>query len=293
MTEARHARLADRAILRLAGGEVRRFLQDLVSNDVERLTDERAIYAALLTPQGKYLFDFFLAQGEGHILLDGEASRLAALAKRLAMYRLRADVGIETDDELSVHVGFGPGAAAALGLAEVAGAARPLESGIVFVDCRDSLAGVRLLAPAEVAVAALEAAGLEASGPEDYDSHRLALALPDGSRDMEVERTILLEANFESLNGVDFRKGCYVGQEVTARTKHRGTVRKRLLAVAIEGALPAPGTPILAQGREVGVIRSGRDEIALALLRLDAVAEGAPPLMAAESRVRPLGEAPR
>ena len=293
MTEARHARLADRAILRLAGGEVRTFLQALVSNDVERLAGNRAIYAALLTPQGKYLFDFFLGQAEGGILLDGEASRLPALAKRLAMYRLRADVEIETDDKLAVHVGFGPGAAAALGLAETAGAARPLDGGVVFVDCRDPAAGVRVLAPADVAAATLEAAGLRASGPEDYDRHRLALALPDGSRDLEVERSTLLEGDFERLNGVDFHKGCYVGQEVTARTKHRGKLRKRLLAVAIEGPLPAPGTPILAAGREVGVIRSGRDERALALLRLDAVADDAPPMTAAQSRVRATGAAPR
>ncbi len=288
MNEPRRAVLGDRAVLALGGGEVREFLQGLVSNDVERLGTERAIYAALLTPQGKYLFDFFLADTGDGLLLEGEAARLAPLAKRLAMYRLRADVTIEEASDFAVHAVFGEGAAEALDLPAEAGAARLLEDGgVAFVDCRDARAGVRLLGPVDA-----EFAHLPAADAEDYDRHRLALGLPDGSRDLEVERSILLEADFEALNGVDFKKGCYVGQEVTARTKHRGLVRKRLLRVAIEGPLPAPGTPILAGGREVGTLRSGRDDRALALLRLDAVDAG-PEMTAEASRVRPLSEVAR
>ena len=284
MIEARRARLADRAVLKLGGAEARDFLQGLVSNDVERLGAERAIYAALLTPQGKYLFDFFLADTGDGLLLEGEAARLGPLAKRLAMYRLRADVQIEAAPDLAVHAVFGDGSAEALGLPNEAGAARLLEGGgVAFVDCRDARAGVRLLAPADAD--ALDLATVDA---EDYDRHRLALGLPNGSRDLEVERSILLEADFEALNGLDFKKGCYVGQEVTARTKHRGLVRKRLLPVAIEGPLPAPGTPILAAGRQVGTLRSGQGDRALALLRLDAVADDAPAMTAEESRIHPL-----
>ncbi len=287
MDTPRAARLEDRAVLRLGGSEVRDFLQGLVSNDVERLGPESAIYAALLTPQGKYLFDFFLADTSDGLLLEGEAERLGPLAKRLSMYRLRADVEIEAVD-LAVHAVFGDRAAAALGLDDAPGAARVLEGGgMAFVDPRDARAGIRVLGGA-----AGPLGDIAQASAADYDRHRLALGLPDGSRDLEVDRSILLEADFEALNGVDFKKGCYVGQEVTARTKHRGLVRKRLRPVAVQGPLPAPGTPILAGGREVGTLRSGRDDRALALLRLDAV-EGAGEMTAEASRITPLPEVAR
>src|SRR5206468_5041025 len=107
--------------------------------------------------------------------------------------------------------------------------------------------------------------------PEGWDRHRLAAGLPEGSKDLEAEHTVLLEAGFDELNGVSWTKGCYLGQELTARTKYRGLVKRRLIPVDIEGQLPLPGTPVFAAGREVGAMRSGRGQLGLALLRIDAL----------------------
>ena len=122
----------------------------------------------------------------------------------------------------------------------------------------------------------LEAAGLAEAGFPAYDRLRLGLGVPDGSRDLVLEKSILLEAGFDELNGVDWQKGCYIGQELTARTKYRGLIKRRLLPIAIEGPVPAPGTVVTADGREVGEMRSSCDGIGLALLRIEPVVEGRP-----------------
>jgi len=291
MGERRYARLNGRAVLRLAGAEARPFLQNLVTNDIDRVGAETAVYAALLTPQGKYLFDFFVLGDGQDLLLECEAARAAELIKRLSVYRLRAKVEIAALESHAVLAAFGEAAAQGLELPARPGAARGFAGGIAFVDPRLAAAGVRIAAPLEAAASALAAAGFTEAETEDYDRWRLALGLPDGSRDLEVERTVPLEANFEELNGVDFHKGCFVGQEVTARTRYRGLVKKRLMRVDVEGPLPAPDTPILLGDREAGVIRSGADGIAVAMLRLEALerAEASgEPLTAGEARIHPV-----
>jgi folate-binding protein YgfZ len=273
----RSARLPGRAVVAVAGPDARAFLQNLVSNDVDRVAPDRAIWAALLTPQGKYLFDFFIAEADGRLLLDCEAARREALLKRLSLYRLRSRVEIA---DLSAEL-------EALGLPAEAGAASPRDGGVVYVDPRLAAAGARAMLPPAASLPAPEVAA------EDYDLWRLSLGLPDGSADLEVEKATLVESGFEALNGVDFRKGCYVGQEVTARMKHRGLAKKRLMRVAVEGPAPSPGAPVLLDGREAGELRSARGGAGLALLRLEMVEEAARsgrPLMAAEARLRPLAE---
>ena len=157
-------------------------------------------------------------------------------------------------------------------------------------DPRGAALGFRAVLPVGADLAFLEQAGFARGSPADYERHRIAMGAPDGSRDMEVGRATLMECGFEALNGVDFEKGCYVGQELTARTKHRGLVRRRLARVALEGPLPPAGTPIVAGEREVGEIRSGLGAAALAVLRLEriaAAAEAGTPLTAGETRVIP------
>ncbi len=292
MDQMRYSALPERGLISLSGGDARRFLQDLVSNDIDRVGTARAVYAALLTPQGKYLFDFFVTATADALLLDCERERLPALMKRLAMYRLRADVEIhDASDELAVHVAYGEAALAALDLPAEPGAGRDFAGGTAFVDPRLAAAGARIIATRGSAEAALEAQGFVAAPADDYDALRLGLGLPDGSRDLEFDRTILLEGNFEELNGVDFQKGCFVGQEVTARSKYRGLVKKRLLPVRIEGPLPAPETPVMLGDKEAGVVRSGRDGIAMALLRLERVAaarDSGEALSAGEAKLLPL-----
>ena len=283
MPDMFYARLPARAVVAVAGADARPYLQGLVSNDVDRLDAGHALYAALLTPQCKYLFDFFLAQAGEEVWLDAEASRAVDLVKRLTIYRLRSKVTLGVRDDLAVAALYGD--LSALGLAG-AGQAKDLAAGVVYVDPRLAAAGARLMAPAERLDSVLADLGARAVAPADYDRHRLALGLADGSRDLQVEKSTLLEANFEELHGVDFKKGCYVGQEVAARTKYRGLVKKRLVPVAIDGPAPAPGTAVTdAEGREVGALHSAIDGMGLALLRLEQL--DAAELKAGEATLHP------
>ena len=164
---------------------------------------------------------------------------------------------------------MGEGAARALGLDADPGRAATFDGGVVYVDPRLAEAGVRALLPRDGAERALERAAFTAADAASYDKARLLLGLPDGSRDMVVEKATLLECGFEELNGVDFEKGCFLGQELTARTKYRGLVKRRLVPVRIHGPVPAIGTPVTLDGKEAGEMRSGRDGVGLALMRLE------------------------
>ena len=292
MSTPLHVTLEDRGIVSVDGPEAGPFLQGLISNDIEHVTDARGVYAALLTPQGKFLHDFFvLRRGEGY-LLDCEGPRTGDLGRRLMAYRLRADVALAdaTEDFRVVALLGSEGADAAFSPPPGAGSVAPLEGGWVMRDPRNVALGLRAVLPRGADLSFLEQAGFAPGRLADYERHRIAHGAPDGSRDMEVGRATLMECGFEALNGVDFEKGCYVGQELTARTKHRGLVRRRLAVVALDGPLPPAGTPIVADEREVGEIRSGLDGAALAVLRVEriaAAAEAGTPLTAGEARVIP------
>jgi len=257
----RLALLPARAVLELAGADRVGFLQGLVSNDVATAAPGRAVWAALLTPQGKWLADFFILSDGERLLLDVEAGQAAMIAQRLSRYRLRSAVRV-APAVLRVHAAWDGSVSEA--------------DAIAAPDPRLPEAGWRVLAPAPLPANASE---------EDYDRHRLALGLPDGSRDLEAEKTVLLEAGFDELNGVSWDKGCYMGQELTARTKYRGLVKRRLVPVAVAGPLPAPGTPVLRDGAEVGAMRSGREALGMALLRLEVLPDA--PLACGEARLTP------
>jgi len=274
MADARFVLLDDRGVLAVSGPDRRSFLQGLVSNDIERVRPAAACYAALLTAQGKYLHDFVMVEAGESIWLDAEAARLADLKRRLSIYRLRTRVSLDERPDLAVAAVFGDNAVAALGLPREAGAAQPFGSGVALVDPRLANLGARTILPRETARATLVDRGLGEASFEAYDRLRLSFGIPDGSRDLVVEKSILLESGFDELNGVDWQKGCYVGQELTARTKYRGLVKRRLLPVQINGSPPAPGTIVTAEGREVGEMRSSCGGLGLALLRLEPVLGG-------------------
>jgi tRNA-modifying protein YgfZ len=285
-----YADLVDRGALEITGKDRRAFLQGVVSNDVNKVGPGRAVYAALLTAQGKYLHDFFITELGDAFFLDVESSRLADLKRRLLLYRLRANVDIvDASERFAISVLFGERALSALELPPDPGAATMLDGGIAYVDPRLVALGVRLLLP-RGGVSVSAKIDFDKRDPSAYDRLRLSLGIADGSRDLVVDKAILLEAGFDELNGVDWQKGCYVGQELTARTKYRGLVKKRLVPVTIHGPLPAPGSPITLGGDEVGEMRSGRDGVGIALLRLEAVAEcisTGVPLTAGDARLVP------
>jgi folate-binding protein YgfZ len=289
MAERVYTELPARGVIEVAGEDRVAFLQGLVSNDVAKASASRALYAALLTAQGRYLFDFFIiAQGDA-LYLDTEAARLTELLRRLSIYKLRAKVTLShASSRFVIAAAWGDGASAALGLGGI-GAAKDFVGGIAYADPRLEALGARFLLPRETGLAALAQAGFAPADETLYDRHRLALGVPDGTRDLPPEKALPMESGFDELNAIDWQKGCYMGQELTARMKYRALVKKRLLPVSIEGAMPAPGTTIMLEGSEAGEIHSGRDGHALALLRLDAVeaaANGAT-LRADEARVIP------
>jgi folate-binding protein YgfZ len=292
MTPDSYALLEDRGILEIAGADRRTFLQGLISNDVQKLGPHRVLYAAFLTPQGKYLHDFFLIEQAEVVYIEGERARLPDLLRRLSMFRLRAKAALaDVSGKFTVAVAFGGDASHRLGLPADLGGAMPFGEGIAYTDPRLAKLGARVLLPRASGTRALEAAGLAHAEPADYDRLRLSLGVPDGSRDLTVEKAILLEAGFDELHGIDWDKGCYMGQELTARTKYRALIRKRLMPVTVIGPLPEPGTVVKLGDQEAGEIRSGRGDLALALLRLEAVEEAArtgAPLLAGDARITPM-----
>jgi len=283
--------LHGRGLISVGGEDAVDFLQGLVSNDVCKAGPERALYAAFLTPQGKFMHDFLLYGVGDALMIECEAARLADFLRRLSMYKLRSKVDLaDVTDEFSVAQVFGDGALNLLGLDATPGAAKPFEGGVACTDPRLAEMGARVVLPAAAAEATLGKVGFAKGAPEEYENLRLRLGIPDGSRDMIVDRAILLENGFEELGGVDFNKGCYIGQELTARTHFRGLIKKRLMPVAVEGVLPAPGTPIMQGEREAGEMRSGLDGRGLALIRLAALQafeEGGAGFTSGDSKIVP------
>lgn len=286
MSEPFFVPLPERGVVAVTGPDARKFLQGLVSNDVNKVTANQAIHAAFLTPQGKYLHDFFIVEAaDGTLLLDCEKDRQDDLMKRLKLYKLRAKADLADVGALwSIAALPGAAAIAALGLEDRTGAAAAKAGGVVYVDPRIADLGARAIMPAGT----LADLGVAEGSRADYDRLRLTLGVPDGSRDLEVEKSILLESGFDELNGVDWKKGCYMGQELTARTKYRGLVKKRLMPVEVSGSLPPAGTPVTLNGKEVGEIRSSADGLGLALIRLEHLEGGATPeFEAAGARITP------
>jgi folate-binding protein YgfZ len=248
--ELYHAVLGDRALVSVAGADWRRFLQGLVSNDVETLAEGELRFAALLTPQGKLLFDMFVLGAADAALLDVQAAQRGELIRRLTMYRLRSKVEIAAPD------------------GEVSG---------LWGDAPDAPGWVRdprLPGLGWRGYGASPPPGAVAASADGYDAHRLALGVPDPARDCVPDKTFPIEADFDLLNGIDFRKGCYVGQETTSRMKRRGAIKTRMLPIAFDGPPPPPGTEVLAGELRAGEVLSGRVGRAMALLRLDRI-EGA------------------
>lgn len=228
--------MLSRRILRLSGQDTFSYLQGLVSNDVARLKDG-LVYAALLTPQGKYIADFFLLQDGSDVLLDVAEPLADSLEKRLAMYKLRADVQISASG-LNLQRGRGPAPAGA------------------WPDPRHPDLGWRAYSDAP-----------PSDDGSDWDAIRVAHCIPESTIELTPD-TFVLEAGLDRLNGIDFRKGCYVGQEVTARMKHKTELRKGLRRVAITGSA-ACGTPVTAEGRPAGMLYTRSGDHALAYLRFD------------------------
>ena len=251
----------DRSLIRVSGPDARAFLQNVLTQNLDGLDAAGVLYGALLSPQGKVLADMMLwAELRGGVLIDADPTRGADLMRRLSMYKLRADAKLD----------------------DVSGAYAVLVSPERFEGARtdprfpDSALGWRAIAAAD---------GTE-NGAAAYEARRIALGVPDLARDAGPDEVFALEALLEELNGVDFQKGCFVGQENVSRMKRRATTRKKFCPMVFEGPALAPGTPVMAGAAELGSVRSGMEGRAIALLRLDRAVSSTAPLTADGRPVR-------
>ena len=251
------AHLHDRGVVRVSGEDAKPFLDNLITCDLDKVGPEAARLGALLTPQGKILFDFIVFEAPadvgGGYFLDVAKGFAEELAKRLSFYKLRAKVAVEDrSDALAVVAGWND-------------AARPAEeAGVVVEDPRLPALGWRGI------VAAQDAGDLVQEGAEAYHAHRIALGVPEGGKDFLFGDAFPHEALMDQLNGVDFDKGCYVGQEVVSRMQHRGTARTRIVPAAyLEGFVAEPGVPVEAGGKALGTTGTGADGRGLLMIRLD------------------------
>jgi len=249
--------LKDRGVVEVSGADAASFLQGLITNDIDRVGAQAGVYAALLTPQGKIIHDFLVFATEGGFLLDCVRAQADDLCARLKKYKLRAKVSVaDRSADLAV-------------VALVPNGPDLPPSMIVAPDPRLSALGRRAIGAAEDLARGLGELGYNLRPQADYDARRLELGVPDAAVDIPPETLFPLDCNFEELHGVDFAKGCYVGQELTARMKHRATARRRMLPVGAAVALPPPGTALKIGSIDLGELRGAMGRRGMALVRLD------------------------
>ena len=262
------ALLPERGVVKVAGDDARHFLNGLASNDIGKVAPDRARFAALLTPQGKIIVDFIVAEAPpedgGGFFLDCPRALAPALVEKLNFYKLRAKVIAE---DLSQALGV---------MAVWDGQSDRLadsEYGLCYGDPRLPALGSRIMLPPQLAPEAAADLGASLTEPETYDAHRIALGVPRGGNDFIYGDTFPHEADMDQLAGVDFDKGCYVGQEVVSRVEHRASARSRVVPVAYDDFAPVSGLPVMAGDKQVGTLGSTAKGRGLALLRLDRIAD--------------------
>jgi tRNA-modifying protein YgfZ len=258
------ALLPDRGVVKVAGDTDRDFLNGLFTADLGRVTPGRAVFAALLTAQGKIIVDGLIAEAApedgGGFFIDCPRALAKTLVDRLNSYKLRAKVLVEDRSET-------------LGILAVWDGDAATDYGLGYADPRLAALGSRVMIPPDLAAAAAADLGAELVDAEHYEAHRIALGIPRGGLDFLYNDAFPHETDMDQLNGVDFAKGCYVGQEVVSRMEHRGTARTRVVPVAYQGFAPEPGVPVTAGGKAVGTMGSSAAGHGLASLRLDRVAD--------------------
>jgi tRNA-modifying protein YgfZ len=276
------ALLPDRGVVKVAGDDARRFLNGLVTNDMGKVAPANPRFAALLTPQGKIIVDFIIAEAPaadgGGYFLDCPRALAPELVEKLNFYKLRAKVICEDLSDV-------------LGVMAVWNGAGDSEYGLGYPDPRLPALGMRVMLPPHLAAEAAADLGASLTDAESYDAHRIALGIPRGGFDFIYADTFPHEADMDQLNGVDFDKGCYVGQEVVSRVEHRASARSRVLPIAYEEFSPLSGLPITAGDKQVGTLGSTAKGRGLALMRLDRIEDaiaGGVPLEAGGITIRPV-----
>lgn len=252
--------LSDRGVIKLSGVDARGFLNNLVTSEIEVVAPGIARFGALLTPQGKIITDFLVTEASaghgGGLLIELPRELAAPLATKLGFYKLRAKVTVENLSD-------------ALGVLAVWNGEPMMKPDLTYPDPRHNALGFRILIPAELAAKTAAVIGAELVDEAAYEAHRIATGVPRGGVDFAYGDAFPHESNMDKLKGVDFDKGCYVGQEVVSRMQHRGTARTRIVGVLLDGEAPAAGSEIRAADKPIGTMGSSADGRGLALIRTD------------------------
>ena len=262
--------LPDRGVVKVSGADARDFLNGLVTSDVTLVRPTLGRFGALLTPQGKITIDFLITEAPaghgGGFLLDAPRALAKGLADKLGFYKLRAKVAVE-------NLSDSADPSNSLGVMAVWDGEPTVKPDLTFADPRDPALGWRILVPEVLAAKVAGLIGADLVDSTAYDAHRIASGVPRGGLDFIYGDAFPHETNMDRLHGVDFDKGCYVGQEVVSRMQHRGTARTRTVRVVLDGPAPAPGEAILAGGKSLGTMGSSADGAGLALIRIDRAAD--------------------
>ena len=265
-------KLDDRIIIEIIGTDTKDFLQPLITNNIDLVSSKKSIYAALLSPQGKYIFDFFIFENSisGHLSIDCAKNRCAELLEKLNIYKLRYKINFNINNNISIFSIYGTDySELELNLKEVSleGSTEKINNNIILVDPRNKKLGLRIYSDLSSPIEGFNK--IPDGEKSDLDYIRIELSVPNPDLDLEIEKSFLIENNFEFINAIDFKKGCYVGQENTARQKYRGTAKKKLFLIRIIGNDIINGTKIYYNERVVGTMRSSCKDIGLATIRTD------------------------
>ena len=265
-------KLDDRIIIEIIGADTKKFLQPLITNNIDLVSSKKSIYAALLSAQGKYIFDFFIFENpiNGHLSIDCAKNRCAELLEKLNIYKLRYKINFNINNNISIFSIYGTDySELELKLKEVSleGSTEKINNNIILVDPRNKKLGLRIYSDLSSPIEGFNK--IPDGEKSDLDYIRIELSVPNPDLDLEIEKSFLIENNFEFINAIDFKKGCYVGQENTARQKYRGTAKKKLFLIRIIGNDIINGTKIYYNERVVGTMRSSCKDIGLATIRTD------------------------
>ena len=268
-------KIIDKTVLSIEGKDKVEFLQNLISNNMELVSNTNSIYSTLLNPQGKFLFDFIIFKGneKESLYLECDKNRSEEFIKLLNMYKLRKDVKFSVIENITIYLIYGEYQflLSSFNLKHTEGSTSNMNNNIFLIDPRNKKLGIRLYSSNDKLPS--EISDIDNKSIKNYETIRINLVIPDSNKDLEVGKSFLLENNFEIMNAIDFNKGCYIGQENTARQKYRGTAKKLLTKIEIEGKTLSMGNEIKLDNRKVGVIRSIRENIGLATIRREVYEE--------------------
>lgn len=265
-------KLEDRIIIELIGTDTKGFLQALVTNNLDLVSCNKSIYAALLSPQGKYIFDFFIFESSlnGLLSIDCEINRYQELLEKLNIYKLRNKIDFNINKNITIFSIYGSDYSELildLEMNNIEGDTKKVNNNIIIIDPRNKNLGLRIYSNTDNFLKKLDQIPYGTASELDYN--RIQLTVPNPAVDLEIEKSFLIENNFELINAIDFNKGCYIGQENTARQKYRGTTKKKLVAVRVIGQNISNGTKIFHDEKIIGTMRSSCKDIGLVTIRTD------------------------